>query len=181
MTTEDPESEGFCWWNFEFEANVRPKLDWLEIVLNSFLPSVIMVVCNVLMIKAVMETAQKARNRRSDAKPGMVSRVTVTLIVVSLTFIVLTLPYYIMQMIQQRNPELDFSGPYFFFFNIAGVLWTINSVINFFLYIMTGSRFREEGKKLIPGRFRRADVTSVHTNSTSDSNGSGSQVKTTDF
>ncbi|KAK7481120.1 hypothetical protein BaRGS_00027660 [Batillaria attramentaria] len=179
MTTEDPESEGSCWWNFEFEANVRPKLDWLEIVLNSFLPSVVMVVCNGLMIHAVMKSARKARERRSTAKPGMVSRVTVTLIVVSLAFIVLTFPYYVMQMIQQRNPELDFSGPYFFFFNIAGLMWTINSAINFFLYVITGARFREEGKKLIPRQLSRISRSTVRTNSKSDS--SCKESRTTDF
>nr|KAG5695688.1 hypothetical protein BaRGS_022365 [Batillaria attramentaria] len=157
---------GTCWWSSEFENHVRLKIDWIEIVLNGVLPSIVMVICNCLMIHAVIQSAQNALDRCSATRPGMASRVTVTLIVVSLTFIVLTLPFYIMQMIQQRNPELEFNGPYVFFFNLADVMWSINSAINFFLYIMTGAKFREEAKKLFRsgGSCVRTTITSESSN-----------------
>lgn len=168
MTTRDPTHADYCYWETTFKANIRPALGWLEILLNSLLPSAIMVVCNVLMIQAVKQSADRARSRNSAKKSGqndIVYQITMTLIVVSLTFIVLTLPFYAMQIAAEFKADLDSDGSFHFWFNVTSILWATNSAINFFLYILTGSRFREEGMKL----FRGTKTTVSQTHSTTDS------------
>nr|KAG5697731.1 hypothetical protein BaRGS_006253 [Batillaria attramentaria] len=166
VTTHDPNTS--CWWEVDFETHTRPALNWAEIILNSLLPSIIMIVCNCLMVRAMMLSSRRAsirsRSRSANLRGGALSQVTLTLILVSLVFIVLTLPMYITQIILEETPELQFDGPFQIWYNITSVMWICNSAVNFFLYVMTGSRFRKEGKRL----FTRSEGSFSQTSSTLD-------------
>lgn len=68
---------------------------------------------------------------------------TVTLMAVSGAFILLTGPIGLLSLVmvsqasQQSHLVLFLAAP-------ANLLWYINSSVNFFLYLLTGSRFRQE-------------------------------------
>nr|KAG5712233.1 hypothetical protein BaRGS_014583 [Batillaria attramentaria] len=156
-----------CWWEYHFQRNALHVLQLVEIFLNSIIPSLVMVVCNCFMIRAVMLSADHRPSSGEDPQAGLApSRVTLTLIVVSLVFIVLTLPMYVTQIVLRGNSELDGHGPFQIWYNVTSVMWITNSVVNFFLYVMTSPRFREEGKRLL-GKARP----------TSDHAGSGTETE----
>ncbi|XP_076452261.1 uncharacterized protein LOC143287904 [Babylonia areolata] len=81
--------------------------------------------------------------RQKDA-----NSVTVTIIIVSLTFIVLTLPIFIYGDLYQFKDQSKMSAQQraevFLFYTISSLLASTNSSINFYLYCLTGRRFREE-------------------------------------
>nr|KAG5703614.1 hypothetical protein BaRGS_002488 [Batillaria attramentaria] len=142
-----------CWWRSEFDAKVAHVFYCIAAFLNTALPFAVIVVCNCLMIRAVkLHSARK----QSDSQAVMVSRMTLTLIVVSLTFIVLTLPMYVMMIISDGVSERDFA--FHFWGNFVTLLGLTNSAINFFLYIMTGSRFRQEAKNLFCKACNKASI-----------------------
>nr|KAG5695516.1 hypothetical protein BaRGS_008019 [Batillaria attramentaria] len=152
-TTEGADGEQ-CWWRSEFDAKVAHVFYCIAAFLNTALPFAVIVVCNCLMIRAVI-FLQSAR-KQSDSQAAMVSRMTLTLIVVSLTFIVLTLPMYVMMIISDGVSERDFA--FHFWGNFVNLLGLTNSAINFFLYIMAGSRFRQEAKNLFCKACNKASI-----------------------
>nr|KAG5687130.1 hypothetical protein BaRGS_034043 [Batillaria attramentaria] len=148
---------GRCWWTKDFQTYVRIMF-WIMMFLLSFLPSVIMIICNCLMIRAMRRSSKKAntRSKSRSANPGSgaLPRVTVTLIVVSIAFLLLTLPYYVNQILLmetvflKENPSWKHTLPVRFWYRVTTMMFFLNSAINFFLYILPGSTFREEVKKM---------------------------------
>ena len=76
----------------------------------------------------------------------------VMLLCVSFVFLVLTLPIYIRQMVYQFIDETTSPEAYaryiFFHFFTQGLYFT-NSSVNFYLYCLTGSRFRNDLKTIL--------------------------------
>ena len=69
----------------------------------------------------------------------------VTLILTSLCFLFLTLPscvYYLYYRDRRQMPNWESWAAYLFVSTLANHLWFVNASINFFLYCLTGTRFR---------------------------------------
>nr|KAG5687131.1 hypothetical protein BaRGS_034044 [Batillaria attramentaria] len=155
MSTNARIEGGRCWWTKDFQTYVRITF-WIMMFLLSFLPSVIMIICNCLMIRAMRRSSKKTntRSKSRSANPGSgaLPRVTVTLIVVSIAFLLLTLPLYVNQILVmetvflKENPSLKHTLLLLFWQSVTAMMFYLNSAINFFLYILPGSRFREEVK-----------------------------------
>ena len=74
-------------------------------------------------------------------------QITVTLLLVTFTFLVLMMPaclilIYVVVFDFTQSPEA-FAG-YYLFGNIAGQAYFTNSGINFFLYVISGRKFRSD-------------------------------------
>ena len=80
---------------------------------------------------------------------------TLTLVVVSVTFILLCLPFslyliltdFVLKEMPNESPFV-FSLRYFMY-ALVNVLWYCNSAVNFYLYCLTGSKFRTECLRML--------------------------------
>ena len=75
--------------------------------------------------------------------------VTLTIIVVSLTFLILTLPvsvFFVLSYVAKEYSEVkgEEYAKLYFFYTISYLLANCNSAVNFYLYCLTGRRFRQE-------------------------------------
>ena len=131
---------------------------WLTSLLNFFLPFVLLLVMNIVIILTLRtrsELSQSQGQFEGQVEGNKIKhadkQITVTLLHVTFTFLVLKMPaclilIYVIVFDFTQSPQA-FAG-YYLFGNIAGQAYFTNSGINFFLYVISGRKFRTDLPKL---------------------------------
>ena len=101
-------------------------------------------------------TQQASRERKANS-------VTLTAIVVSVVFVVLTAPlaFYNLLSFTNANTETEDANELavrFFIQNLFYMIAYFNYSVNFYLYCLTGERFRKELRKIVCGWRQRAST-----------------------
>ena len=133
---------------------------WIHLLLTSLLPFLFLVASNSILIwklaSAVRNNRMALSSVQSDqaaTRRNRVSSVTITLIVVSLTFLLLSMPnsmFILLQKTLERAIKNDADARRFMFvYVLFQLLWCSNSSVNFYLYCLTGSLFRNEFKNIM--------------------------------
>ena len=128
----------------------------VSLLVYSPLPSMCLVVGNAVprgwkLTVAIKEARAKFSSRREDQKDSLekkASSVTVTIITVSGAFVLITVPLTTHNTFFHgyASGAIDyFLYDLFFVFGMSNFVW------NFYLYCLTGSKFREEFKKIMFG------------------------------
>ena len=128
----------------------------VSLLVYSPLPSMCLVVGNAVprgwkLTVAIKEARAKFSSRREDQKDSLekkASSVTVTIITVSGAFVLITVPLTTHNTFFHgyASGAIDyFLYDLFFVFGMSNIAW------NFYLYCLTGSKFREEFKKIMFG------------------------------
>ena len=133
---------------------------WFDLLIFSVLPWLCLVVSNSVLLWTLNVSIRQAQHSLGSAhthgfsgRKKQASSMTVTLFVVSTAFIVLNLPMSCVQVTgfyHHMAGSLDYyyqSEVIAYCYDIALALWETNSALNFYLYCLTGSKFRREMKK----------------------------------
>ena len=132
---------------------------WVDLLIFSVLPWLCLVVSNSVLLWTLNVSIRQAQHSLGSAhtdgfsgRKKQASSMTVTLFVVSTAFIVLHLPMSCVQLLGFYH-YMAGSLAYFYqseviaFCNeIALAMWKTNSAVNFYLYCLTGSKFRKQLK-----------------------------------
>ena len=124
----------------------------------SLIPAVVLIVCNVLIVRKLYQHKKSlGSSKTQESSRTTDQQVTRRLLVISVTFVVLTTPCLVFQFVRtvqrlqkttssQKNAAYSeaMSNAYSF----VKVLFTINFAVNFILYCLTGARFRRALKAL---------------------------------
>ncbi|XP_021368428.1 growth hormone secretagogue receptor type 1-like [Mizuhopecten yessoensis] len=131
-----------------FVCNVFP---WVNLLLYSFLPFVILLVFNSLIVVSLVRNKGIFSNMTKDDRVARYRhrRLAITLLVISFVWIVTTLPRSVYGLVKGKPGSLDELGYQVLGKVICFVLMYINHSINFFLYCLTGQRFRMEFVKFM--------------------------------
>ena len=140
-----------------YEQFLNSAWPLVDLLIFSILPFLFLVVSNGLLVKKLTASVREANLKLSAGQCGQakarekkVSSVTLTLVVVSVTFILLCLPFslclilieFVLEEIPDENRfALSLS---YFMYALVNALWYCNSAVNFYLYCLTGSKFRTE-------------------------------------
>ena len=141
---------------------------WIDVVVAFAAPFLILVVCNSMIIYKLWKTQVKIRKMTVIASTGMRSyakdkrNVTRTLVLLSFVFMICLTPLQVylivIPYVREEADKLlcsDFWTFYDYYtldylaFAIVGVVSYINAGFNFFLYVLSGKRFRSEVKALL--------------------------------
>ena len=147
---------------FFTDSYLRQFLDvyiWIDLMLSSILPFGLLLCSNSVLIWKVLQSVRAARANLTgiqaeqvNARQKKFSSMTVMLIVASGAFIILTGPINAVSLVtyftEDTAAENDRTKSMPFLIALANLLWYTNSAVNFFLYMLTGSRFRQEFKKV---------------------------------
>ena len=139
----------------------------VDMLIFSLLPWLCLAVCNSLLVWKLRVSLREAEvslgsgqaARISDRKKKATS-ITVTLIAVSAAFLILTFPMSFIQILNfvfwasGSIDALNSSRAFYYTWGISLLLWYLNSCINFYLYCLTGSKFRKEAKQMLCCLFR---------------------------
>ena len=153
---------------------------WLSFIIHYALPFVLLLSMNCIIIHTIRSSAKfrikldrtpenigegQGQNQGHIPKTkSSENQVYIVLLLVAFGFLILTTPGYllflfIMVVDFQTSPKV-YAG-FYLFFNVAQKLHYTNHGINFFLYVMSGQKFRRDLMKL----FAFKDSTSKDTNS----------------
>ncbi|KAL8621553.1 hypothetical protein ACOMHN_026225 [Nucella lapillus] len=128
--------------------------EWLDLVFASMLPFLLLVAGNSVLIGQVIQARQLSSKLRGSVEQPVpsgrdrVNSMTRTLIVTSAVFLVLTLPVCIfdvcVQMTYHNISDEEVSAMIKLIRTIVTILWFSASASNFYLYVLSGNKFREE-------------------------------------
>nr|KAG5714469.1 hypothetical protein BaRGS_006915 [Batillaria attramentaria] len=126
---------------------------WIDLCVSSLIPSLILFCCNLFLIWALRRRVRSAAALSEGNAPGMDARrkaassTTITVLLLSFTFLVLTIPYYAFliwshPVNEESAPELQARVK--LIWTVTSLMWYGNSAVNFLLYCVSGSKFRAE-------------------------------------
>ena len=129
---------------------------WMQTFIGSLIPFALLIVSNSVIIKRVGQAMKDARHKLAAGtetqlrqRESKASSMNVTLICVSVTYLALTTPIraiYIAKYARKAvfATDIETRALNYFLQTMSAALLSSNSAINFFIYILTGSRYRAE-------------------------------------
>lgn len=148
---------------------------WIDTLMYSLLPCVILIVSNSVLVRKVSESVRNARvtlaQGQSDqlrSREKKASSLTVTLVAISLAFFLLSTPLSLLFIIAPYT-SLDITvnplgvAVLNFMYVLLNLFWYINSALNFYLYCLTGTKFRNDFRLLLCCRNEQSSVLSLNT------------------
>ncbi|PVD18554.1 hypothetical protein C0Q70_21104 [Pomacea canaliculata] len=127
------------------------------------LPFIVLLVDDVILIGEVTRSTREARLRLAvgsqqqiKAREQKAMSMTTTLITTSFTFFIMTFPYYVVEALTMVMVDTLFADAAVFevfvvTWSIFTFLWCSHHAVNFYLYCLTGSRFRAKAWKVLCG------------------------------
>ena len=155
--------EGYCY--TDIMGPLAEYVLWYLILFKAAIPLGIIFFANIGIIIGVAK-ARRDRQRHLSTSQGddKSHSLTIILLTISISFFILSLPQALYAAIEvpiiTKNGDRFFPGSKLFAqlwltFNVCRYLLNINYAINFFLYCLSGSRFRKEFVAMITcGKFR---------------------------
>lgn len=135
---------------------------WIDLLAFSLLPFVLLLVSNVVLVwkmKASFVEARQMTGMSTDLnnlRTKVTSSITVTLVFASATFCILSLPICVFLIVLSYSDIEDYDPIVYIDWNYGGfvhcvvsLLWYTNSTVNFYIYCLTGTKFRDECKKIM--------------------------------
>ena len=137
----------------EFFDRVWPSV---STVLSSFAPFVLLISANVVLVMRVRQALKEARQTLTAGSTDQLKvrqqktfSMTLTLLCVSVAFLVLTSPLCLFSVVRltgvhavSNNTDVNQAAGDYLAEAIGNVLALANNAINFYIYILTGSRYR---------------------------------------
>ena len=130
---------------------------WLSLIINYIMPFILLIIINSVIIHTLrsrptfgVQGQSQDEGQQSKMKSSE-KHIYITLLLVSVGFLILSTPsyvFYLLQMMYDINRTPRSSAAFHFFIQIAGNMSYTNSGINFFLYVLSGCKFRSDLVKL---------------------------------
>ena len=125
---------------YYFFKNTWP---WMHYILHSVIPSVAILGCNAMTVRAVFKSGKfrKTSSSADQSKKKNRQLMTITLLV-SAAFLITTTPFSLMSSAKRLSPKYISLETYL----VLQTLLHSNHSINIFLYVLSGKRFRQDLK-----------------------------------
>ena len=136
---------------------------WLSFVLEAIIPFTMLIYMNCIIVKEVRRSRKKFAKDKTGNKgqKSLTNQLTTMLLLVTTLFLILHLPSNI-RSIYQTFTKRDTPSKYasaMLLVEIAFELYTTNSGINFFLYCISGQKFRNDVKEILCCTGKRRQTT----------------------
>lgn len=147
-----------------FETYVRP---WIVFALVNFIPFCIILVCNIFIVRAMISMTRMRKEQRLPTKSSdwQLFQTTAMCLGASFTFLICITPTMVLLI---GKPYWTMNGPntvYEIAKTVSNQLLYLNNSVNFFLYCITGKKFRETLGLILRCRCKdvmgKSDATSI--------------------
>lgn len=129
----------------------RYFLPWIDLILACLAPFALLLVSNTVLVRAVLTSARNARLRLAGgqsmhvtARETKASSLSMMLIVLSVTFFILTGPLRVYMLLYPYVTFIKENTPTDLTFSVLYIQCAANNAVNFYLYCLTGAKFRHE-------------------------------------
>ena len=131
---------------------------WLTFVINAVIPFTLLIHMNYVIVKTVKSSRKMFSSDNSNTGMGVrektmknaESQLTVMLLLVTTLFLILVFPTYfryIFLLLVKRDTPFLFALSVFMY-QLSSKLYVTNSGVNFFLYCISGQKFRNDLKEI---------------------------------
>ena len=166
------------------DATLTKVYSWATFVLNAAIPFVLLCSMNCVIVKKVRQSHRMfggtesagqnevqgqdqgqnnvANSKRQNKMKNTENQLIIMLLLVTTLFLILMIPTYI-RFLYTSFVEGDTPARYaflVFFFQLSYKLYNTNSAINFFLYCISGHKFRNDLKEILCCSGRASSLTS---------------------
>ena len=147
--------EGQCY-GYSVKSILTKVHSWLSFVLNGVIPYTLLIHVNYVIVKTVRNSRRMFRSRvgtekRQKSVKSAENQLTTMLLLVTSLFMILLFTTYIRfiyaSFVISDTPSKFAS--YILIFEMSYKLYVTNSGINFFLYCISGNKFRNDLKELV--------------------------------
>ena len=129
--------------------NIWPRLD---LIVNSIIPFFVLLVCNSTIIYKV-KVKSDLLTKDVKSATNKTNTMTVMLISVNIIFLLTTAPFAIYNCdVWLPKTKLEKYSIDFMIFTIVYIIQCINNASNFYIYCLSGRKFREEFKATFSGK-----------------------------
>ena len=144
--------------NFGIRGVITSIYSWFSFVLNAIIPFTMLIHMNYVIVKAVRNSHVyfKGSDTGKGRDQGME---TIMLLLVTILFLILLCPTYfrfIYLVFAKRDTPFEYAQS-MLFSEITGKLYASNSGINFFLYCISGKKFRNDLREILCNCCQRKD------------------------
>ena len=151
------------------EAHLRPFstdiYPWYDLCIYSLIPFIIMIVANTSIIYQLKKASKMRSKTTTGSDSGDLTSITAMLLGISFGFVICTLPYNIAMLIRRTS---GLANPWnYLFWALSAVLVNFNHCINFYIYCLTGTKFRKEVMAMLRCSGKANDQSLSHTRSVS--------------
>ena len=132
---------------------LRVFLNTFDLVVYSLVPATILFLSNIVLIVKIVQSRNLRMHTASQASANQnddVAKVTLMLVLISVMFLLCTLPISLLFLIKSIDSAITDIPNYSVLYRGVYTLQLSNSAINFFLYCMSGPKFRQELWALVP-------------------------------
>ena len=146
---------------------------WINFLANFIIPFSLLIHMNYAIVKAVRNSRKMFRtredqgmNKRCTTMKSAENQLTIMLLLVTMLFLILLFPAHI-RFIYSTFVGRDTPSKYaisLLMFEITHKLYNTNNGINFFLYCISGERFRNDLRKIMFCRGKSSNLSSSKTN-----------------
>ena len=162
-------------YGFSVKSTITKVYSWLGFVLNGVIPFTLLIHMNYVIIKTVQNSRKMfcsnvwttGTETTLNARKSAENQLTTMLLLVTILFLILLLPTYI-RFIYAAFVSSDTPSEFarsILIFEVSYKLYLTNSGINFFLYCVSGQKFRTDLKGILScGRFNSSLKKSPETN-----------------
>ncbi|XP_076435146.1 uncharacterized protein LOC143274989 [Babylonia areolata] len=146
---------GECYYRPEYFEAVKVYFNFQVWAFYSILPFLFLVIGNSILIWQVIKSSQislKMRGKvdqQSTSKSGKIHSMSVTLIVISVVYLVFTLPDCIYDTFFEAQHYEISDGMSELVKTIVTLGWIFVTASNFYLYLLSGRKFRQETKRYL--------------------------------
>ena len=135
---------------------------WLSVMVQFALPFVLLLIMNSIIIHKIrnrfVSVKEKSRDANKSSPKNSELQVFAILLLVTFAFLILSTPAYLFFLFVMvidffKTPRL-FAG-YYLFYNVAYKMQFTNHGINFFLYVISGKKFRLDLVNIFPSFKKR--------------------------
>ena len=160
-------SEGDCARYIKDEWYVT-VYSYLSLIITSVIPVSMLFVMNIIIIKTVRKSQRMRSENQTviqDKAKATEIQLTVMLILVSSLFVILLLPFEIREIYYTIFSKAETPKEYaifIFVFDITFELYNVNNGINFYLYFISGTKFRRDLLNLIGIKSRQSPGTNSY-------------------
>lgn len=160
-------TDGECFFTFVdqgYESFFNNVWGWVDTSMCSSIPFSLLLLSNTILVKTVGQSVQNARQRlvtgqanQLNSRVKKVSSMTVTLISISVEFLFLTGPVSVYHLFidtfsRGADEDINVAAANELALSVSCILWSANNAINFYIYCLTGTRYRKEFLRLISFR-----------------------------
>lgn len=141
----------------EYDRFVTYVWYWIDGVLYAFLPISLISVFNALIIHAIRKSSREQKDLTNRAinmseKLTQQRQLTLMLLTISLVFVILILPnciFFILKAYWSWQETMQGQAQYFLVFQTVFLLSDLNHAVNFYLYCLSGRKFRQKFAQII--------------------------------